>query len=74
MPDNPEFYASEDMEKARRSLAHGEGGPEFGPWLTKAAILIVDDEPGNIHVLKRMLNSVGYHNITSTTDGRQHKA
>jgi len=32
--------------------------------------LIVNDEPGNIHVLKRMLNSAGYHNITSTTDGR----
>ena len=36
----------------------------------EAKILIVDDEPGNIHVLKRMLNSAGYHNITSTTDGR----
>ena len=37
---------------------------------TEAKILIVDDEPGNIHVLERMLNSAGYHNITSTTDGR----
>ena len=36
----------------------------------EAKILIVDDEPGNIHVLKRMLNSAGYHNITTTTDGR----
>lgn len=36
----------------------------------EAKILIVDDEPGNIHVLKRMLKSAGYHNITSTTDGR----
>jgi len=37
---------------------------------TDAKILIVDDEPGNIHVLERMLNSAGYRNITSTTDGR----
>ena len=37
---------------------------------TEAKILIVDDEPGNIHVLERMLNSAGYRNIISTTDGR----
>ncbi len=37
---------------------------------TEAKILIVDDEPGNIHVLERMLNSAGYRNIKSTTDGR----
>jgi putative two-component system response regulator len=37
---------------------------------TNAKILIVDDEPGNIHVLERMLSAVGYHNITSTTDSR----
>lgn len=37
---------------------------------TDAKILIVDDEPGNIHVLERMLSAVGYHNITSTTDSR----
>jgi cyclic di-GMP phosphodiesterase len=35
-----------------------------------AKILIVDDEQGNIHVLERMLNAVGYKNITSTTDSR----
>jgi putative two-component system response regulator len=37
---------------------------------TNAKILIVDDEPGNIQILERMLNTVGYHNITSTTDSR----
>ena len=37
---------------------------------TEAKILIVDDEQGNIHVLERMLNAVGYHNITSTTEPR----
>ena len=37
---------------------------------TDAKILIVDDEQGNIRVLERMLNAVGYHNITSTTDSR----
>lgn len=37
---------------------------------TDAKILIVDDEPGNIHVLEKMLNAVGYQNITSTTDSR----
>lgn len=55
MLDNPEFFASEDMEKARRSLAHGDGGPEFGPWLRNAAILIVDDEPGMRNFLVRTL-------------------
>ncbi|NIP99853.1 MAG: response regulator [Nitrospinaceae bacterium] len=35
-----------------------------------AKILIVDDEQGNIHVLKRMLKAAGYQNITSTTDSR----
>jgi len=37
---------------------------------TEAKILIVDDEQGNIQVLERMLNSAGYHNITSTTKPR----
>ena len=37
---------------------------------TNAKILIVDDEQGNINVLERMLNSVGYYNVTSTTDSR----
>jgi len=37
---------------------------------TDAKILIVDDEQGNIHILERMLNAVGYNNITSTTDSR----
>ncbi len=37
---------------------------------TDAKILIVDDEQGNINVLQRMLNSVGYHNVTATTDSR----
>ncbi len=37
---------------------------------TDAKILIVDDEQGNINVLERMLNSVGYRNVTSTTDSR----
>jgi len=35
-----------------------------------AKILIVDDEKGNIRILKRMLNSVGYGNVTSTSDGQ----
>ena len=37
----------------------------------KARILIVDDEPGNILVLKRMLAASGYKNVESTTDGRK---
>ncbi len=36
----------------------------------EAKILIVDDENGNIKVLERMLRSVGYKNIATTTDGR----
>jgi len=37
----------------------------------RAKILIVDDEPGNILVLKRMLAAVGYQNVRSTTDGKE---
>lgn len=37
---------------------------------TNAKILIVDDEQGNVQILERMLGSVGYENITSTTDSR----
>lgn len=36
----------------------------------EAKILIVDDEPGNIQVLERMLGAAGYRNIISTTDSR----
>jgi DNA-binding NtrC family response regulator len=32
-----------------------EGDPEFGPWLAKASILVVDDEPGMRNFLVRTL-------------------
>ncbi len=38
------------------------------PTLTDAKLLIVDDEPANLVVLERILNGVGYRNVTSTDD------
>lgn len=35
-----------------------------------AKIMIVDDEPGNIHVLERMLKKAGYERLRSTSDSR----
>ncbi len=39
--------------------------------ILNAKILIVDDNVLNIHVLKKILNSEGFFNITSTTDSLQ---
>jgi response regulator RpfG family c-di-GMP phosphodiesterase len=36
--------------------------------LKAARILIVDDEPENVHVLERILEQEGYENLSSTTD------
>jgi len=36
-----------------------------------ARILIVDDEPANVRLLERMLETAGYLNRRSTTDPRQ---
>ncbi len=38
--------------------------------LEQSRILIVDDEPHNVRLLERLLNRVGYHQITTTTDPR----
>jgi len=38
-----------------RSVREPVGDPEFGPWLTQASILIVDDEPGMRNFLMRTL-------------------
>src|ERR1700675_4719866 len=35
-----------------------------------ACILIIDDEPGNVKVLKRVLAVAGYHQVTAITDPR----
>jgi putative two-component system response regulator len=35
-----------------------------------ARIMIVDDEPGNVHLLKRVLERAGFHKIDSTNDPR----
>ncbi len=39
--------------------------------LTRARILIVDDEPANVRLLERLLGGAGYTHLTSTTDPRQ---
>jgi two-component system NtrC family sensor kinase len=41
------------------------------PDVTTARILIIDDEPANVRLLERVLQSAGYREITSTTDARQ---
>ena len=41
--------------------------------LYSARILIVDDEPANVRLLERVLESAGYTDIVSTTDARQVK-
>ena len=35
-----------------------------------ARILIVDDEPANVRLLERVLQSAGYNNVVSTSDSR----
>jgi cyclic di-GMP phosphodiesterase len=37
---------------------------------THARILIVDDEPGNVDLLRRVLERAGFHNLKSTNDPR----
>ena len=39
--------------------------------ILNAKILIVDDEPGNILVLERMLKFSGFKNINSTQNGQE---
>jgi putative two-component system response regulator len=39
--------------------------------LTRSRILLVDDEPGNVRVLTRLLEISGYVDIISTTDPRE---
>ncbi|MEM7170589.1 MAG: sigma-54 dependent transcriptional regulator [Pseudomonadota bacterium] len=45
MQRDPAFKAPEDTD----------AGPEFGPWLAQASILVVDDEPGMRNFLSRTL-------------------
>jgi DNA-binding NtrC family response regulator len=44
----------ETARKGQRTLETA-GDPEFGPWLAKASILVVDDEPGMRNFLVRTL-------------------
>ena len=39
--------------------------------LTKAKILIIDDERANIQILDRLLRGVGFQNIMTLTDGNE---
>jgi putative two-component system response regulator len=36
-----------------------------------ARVLIIDDEPNNVEILKRVLERAGFHRIESTTDARE---
>ena len=48
--------------------------PAIEQHIRNARILIVDDEPANVRLLERILQSAGYHNTVSTTDSRQVEA
>ena len=48
--------------------------PSIEPYILGARILIVDDEPANVRLLERVLQSAGYHNLVSTSDSRQVEA
>jgi len=39
--------------------------------IRESAILIVDDEPGNVHLLEKILGRDGYSRVISTTDSRE---
>ena len=45
--------------------------PAIEQHIHRARILIVDDEPANVRLLERVLESAGYTNFVSTTDARQ---
>ena len=45
--------------------------PAIEQHIHSARILIVDDEPANVRLLERVLESAGYTNFVSTTDARQ---
>jgi putative two-component system response regulator len=48
-----------------------ESATSMGPLdVTRASILIVDDEPTNVRLLESMLRMEGYTNLTSTQDSR----
>ena len=40
-------------------------------YLSKAKVLIVDDEPANVRLLERILALAGCHHVRCTTDPRQ---
>jgi putative two-component system response regulator len=42
-----------------------------GRTFKNARILIVDDEPGNVDVLRRLLERAGFHHLETTTDPRE---
>ncbi len=45
--------------------------PSIEQHILNARILIVDDEPANVRLLERVLQSAGYSNFVSTSDPRQ---
>jgi DNA-binding NtrC family response regulator len=57
MPLRPAIGREEDKLVAEtvRKLRETTADPEFGPWLAKASILVVDDEPGMRNFLVRTL-------------------
>src|SRR5271166_6510731 len=60
-----------DLEEPRSGASSGESMPQLSEDLKKCKILIVDDEPVNTHLLKRVLAASGFHNFQSTNDSRQ---
>src|SRR5690349_8571635 len=59
------------IEPKSESLVAGLRPMRGAPEQPQARILIVDDEPANVSVLTRMLESRGYEQVTSMLDPRQ---
>src|ERR1700722_733546 len=62
---------AETIARGLATMTHPENQPEVSPEdarLLAAKILIVDDEPINIKVVRKHLQVAGYRNFVTTTD------
>ncbi len=44
------------------------------PAILQSTILVVDDQEAHVHLLERLLQDAGYHNVSTTTDPQQVRA
>jgi putative two-component system response regulator len=62
---------AQDYPDGPRALWGGADGDPLGAELRNARILLVDDEPANLSLLRRALNRAGYTRLSETTDPLQ---